>query len=362
MEKWKSPLHEMSQTTLTQLWNDSCAISELTYSLEHGAVGATTNPVIVSNVLKKELPAWEGTIKKMIADNPTDSEDDISWKIIEEMGITGAKLLLPTFEKSKGLKGRLSMQTNPKYWRNAQKMIEQTMYFKSIAPNIQVKMPATKAGIAAFEEVTYRGVSINATVSFTVAQAIAVAEAVERGLARRKKEGLDCSTMNPVCTIMVGRVDDWLKKIAEKKGIITDPGYFEWAGVAVFKNAYRLYQKRGYKTKLLAAAYRNHMHWSEFIGGDVVVTIPYEWQVKFNASDVQSKNRIDDDVNPAIIAELSKKFPDFVKAYDEKGLSIDEFDSYGATRRTLRQFIAAYDDVVKIIRDLMIPDPDLKGM
>lgn len=47
------------------------------------------------------------------------------------------------------------------------------------------------------EEATYRGVSINATVSFTVAQAVAVAEAVERGLARRKAEGLPCDEMAP---------------------------------------------------------------------------------------------------------------------------------------------------------------------
>ena len=361
MAQFKGPLHQMAQTTVTQLWNDSCSVQELSYSIESGAVGATTNPVIVGNVLKKELPAWEGRIKEIITTNPRASEDDVAWKIIEEMGLKAAELLMPIFTANKGLKGRLSMQTNPKYWRDTQKMIDQTIYFSKIAPNIQVKMPTTKASLAAYEEVTFQGVCINATVCFTVAQAVAVAEAVERGLARRKKAGLDCSQMNPVCTIMVGRVDDWLKKVAEKQGVITDPGYLEWAGVAVMKNAYRIYQERGYTTKLLAAAYRNHLQWSEFIGGDVVLTIPYEWQVKFNGSDVESKDRINNPVKPEIIAELRKKFPDFVKAYDENGLNPDEFDSYGATRRTLLQFLAAYDDVVKIIRGIMISDPDIKG-
>ncbi len=67
----------------------------------------------------------------------------------------------------------------------------------------------TKAGIKAVEEATYRGVNINATVCFTVPQALAVGEAVERGLSRREKEGYDTSKMTPVCTIMVGRLDDW---------------------------------------------------------------------------------------------------------------------------------------------------------
>ncbi|MDB5077163.1 MAG: transaldolase, partial [Chloroflexi bacterium] len=50
---YKSPLHQMTQTTPTSLWNDSASIEELTYSIEHGAVGATCNPVIVLGVLKK---------------------------------------------------------------------------------------------------------------------------------------------------------------------------------------------------------------------------------------------------------------------------------------------------------------------
>ena len=49
---FKSPLYEMTQTTPTCLWNDSASIEELTYSIEHGAVGATCNPVIVVGVLK----------------------------------------------------------------------------------------------------------------------------------------------------------------------------------------------------------------------------------------------------------------------------------------------------------------------
>ena len=102
--------------------------------------------------------------------------------------------------------------------------MEQAVHFSGIAPNIIVKIPVTAAGIEAIEEATWRGVSINATVSFTVPQAIAVAEAVERGLSRRGREGKDIAHMGPVCTIMVGRLDDWLKVSAEKEGTIVDPG------------------------------------------------------------------------------------------------------------------------------------------
>jgi transaldolase len=222
-----------------------------------------------------------------------------------------------------------------------------------------VKIPATSAGIAAIEEATYQGVSINATVSFTLPQAIAVAEAVERGLNRRERDGQEIASMGPVCTIMVGRLDDWLKVLVEKNNISIDPGYLEWAGVAVLKKTYRIFRERGYRTRLLSAAFRNHMHWSEFIGGDLVISPPYSWQVRFNASDVEVRSRIDDPVRPEIESELSRKFEDYRRASTENGLSTSEFDSFGPTRRTLRQFVSACHDLDAVVRDVLIPDPDL---
>ena len=150
---------------MTDLWNDSCSIQELTYAIANGAVGATTNPTIVIGVLKKELPAWRDRILAIIDENPTWTEVEVAWGLIEEMAVKGAELLLPVFEREKGKKGRLSMQTNPTFYRNAEAIVQQAMHFDSLAPNIQVKIPVTKAGLAAIEEATYRGVNINATVS-----------------------------------------------------------------------------------------------------------------------------------------------------------------------------------------------------
>ena len=84
------------------------------------------------------------------------------------MGLKGAALLMSIFEREKGRMGRLSMQTNPAFYRNPAALVEQAMHFHSLAPNIQIKIPATAAGIPAIEEVTYRGGTINATVCFTV--------------------------------------------------------------------------------------------------------------------------------------------------------------------------------------------------
>lgn len=359
-EKFKSPLHKMVSTTDTDLWNDSCSVEELTYSISHGAVGATSNPTIVLNVIKQEMHLWKDRINQVIEQNPDWTEVEITWKIFEEIGAKGASLLLPVFEKQEGRKGRLSVQTNPANYRNAPALVEQAIHFDSLAPNIQVKIPVTKVGIQAIEDATCNGVNINATVCFTVPQAIAVAEAVERGLKRREAEGKSVADMYPVCTIMVGRTDDWLKIVAKKEGIITDPYILDWAGIACMKKAYSIYKSRKYRTRLLSAAYRHHLHWSELIGGDLIQTIPYKWQVLFNNSDIEVKERMDDPVASEIIEGLSTHFEDFVKAYDENGLSVDEFDTYGANVRTLRGFTNSYHELQSVIRDFMLPNPEVK--
>lgn len=353
-ENYKSPLHRMTLTTPTVLWNDSCSVEELTYSIGHGAVGATCNPVIVLSVLKQEWDIWKERIPQVILENPYATEDEIAWKLIEEMSVKAAALLRPVFDREKGKNGRLSIQTDPRLYRDAGRIVDQAVHFSELAPNMIVKIPVTKAGVEAIEEATYRGISINATVSFTLPQAVAVAEAVERGLSRREKEGKDITTMGPVCTLMVGRLDDWLKVVAEKENIIANPEIADWAGVAVMKKAYRIYVERGYRLRLLSAAFRHHRHWSEFIGGNVVISPPCQWQKRYNASDVTVENRIDKPVDKAVIDELEKKFTDFRRAYDENGMTIEEFDGFGATVRTLRQFSQATTDLILKIRDIML--------
>lgn len=357
---FKSKLYQMTQQFPTDYWNDSCSIEELSYAVENGAVGATTNPTIVYNVLKKEMPLWKKRILAIIDENPTWDEVAITWQLIEEMAAKAAGLLMPAYERYAGKKGRLSIQTNPAFYRNAEAIAQQALHFNTLAPNMQVKVPVTRAGIQAIEEATYNGVSINATVSFTVPQALAVAEAVERGLNRRTAGGKSIAHMSPVCTIMVGRTDDWVKVVVKRDEIDIDPSYLDWAGIACTKQACSLYNQRGYHTRLLVAAYRHLGHISEFIGGDLIQSIPYEWQLKFNASDIEVRERMSQPVDPRIVEALCDKIPDFRRAYAADGLSVDEFDTYGATVRTLRGFIGSAHDLIAVVRELMLPNPDVK--
>jgi transaldolase len=359
MATLESPLLRMVERTPTQYWNDSCAVDELVYAVERGATGATSNPVIVAEVMKKEKARWAPRVHELAAAHPTWSEVELAWAVVDEMAVAGAAVLQPVFERAAGRCGRISVQTNPANYRDPERMVEQALHFAGLAPNIQVKFPVTSAGLVALEEATYRGVNITGTVSFTVAQAVAIAESVERGLARRAAAGHDVSGMAPIAVIMIGRLDDWMKVLVERDGLSVDPGALNWAGIAAFKRAYAIFRERGYRTRLLSAAYRHHLHWTELVGGDVSLTIPWPWQVRFNRSGIDPLPRMDLPIEPAILDAL-QQIPDFRRAYEPDGLTIPEFDTYGATVRTLRGFIASYHDLLAVVRDVMLPNPDLR--
>jgi transaldolase len=349
-----TPLGLMTKRGPTALWNDSATYSELQTSISWGAVGATCNPVIALGAIRSDLPRWTARIRELAAELPEATESAIGWRLVEEVSLEAARLLLPAFEAHQGVNGRLSMQTDPRLARSAKALADQAEYFASLAPNIIVKIPATGVGVEAIEDATARGVNINVTVSFTVAQAVATGEAIERGLKRREAAGEDTSSVGPVVTIMVGRLDDWLKSVYAKDGLCFDPGYLEWAGIAVVKKAYEEFKARGLRARLLVAAYRNALQWTEFVGGDLVLSPPFAWQERFQASGIDPEPRMDIPVEPRILGALST-MPEFIKAYEADGMTPEEFGDFGATRRTLRQFLTADEELDQIVRDILIP-------
>lgn len=354
------PLADMVTTTPTVLWNDSADLAELSESIGFGAVGATCNPVIAYTTINRWPDVWGPRIAQLAADHPTAGESEIGWAAVRHMSVEAAELLLPAFERHGGRNGRLSMQTDPRLHRDGAAIVEQAVEFSHLAPNIIVKIPATEIGVAAMEEATYRGVSVNATVSFSVPQALAIGEAIERGLRRREAEGLDVATMGPVVTLMVGRLDDWLKVVAQRDDIDVDPAHLEWAGVAAIKRAYHLFQERGYRARVLSAAFRNTLQWSELVGGDLVISPPFAWQQKIQASGMPAVPRIDEPVAPEILASL-ERFSDFRRAYEPDGMTPSEFATFPPTLRTLRQFLAADADLDALVRDVIVTNPDPQG-
>jgi transaldolase len=338
----------------TDFWNDSCDPDELGEAVAEGAVGATSNPVIVYQAVQSARERWIPVLDRLITENPSASEDEIAWMLITEVAATAAAILRPVYDETQRRKGYLSVQVNPKYFRNPGRMVQHARELAAIAPNIAIKIPATESGVAAIEQLTAEGIRINATVCFSVAQAIVCAEAVERGVQRAESAGRDTSTLLPNITIMVGRIDDHLRRVMERDDITIDPGHLNWAGVAVFKKAWQLFRTGPYRSTLLAAAYRYHMHWTALIGERVAQTVPYKWWKQFNIATVAPRVTIAQPLAEERVRLLYDHFADFRRAYDQDGLRPADFERYGASVHTLNQFLSGYHKLLELVRERML--------
>jgi transaldolase len=246
----------------------------------------------------------------------------------------------------------LCVQVSPKFYRSPALMIEQAKALAKIAPNVAIKIPATEAGLAAMEETVAAGINVNATVSFSVAQAVAVAEAFERGMKKAEAWKLDLSELHPYVTIMVGRVDDMLKRAKDKRGVDAAAESLAWAGIAVFKRAHRIFQEKRYRSTLLAAAYRHEGHWSQLIGDDVILSMPYKWWKQFNESATEPTRSIGKPVETAVLRELNK-FDEFRQAYEPGALQPSEFVRFDASASTLNEFLEGYQKLLGLVRARM---------
>ena len=159
---------------------------------------------------------------------------------------------------------------------------------------------------------------------------------------------------------MVGRLDDWVRAVASGTRCCSRPAGRSGRASPCSSGHTRSITERGYRTRLLGGAFRHHLAWTQLLGGDTILTIPPAWQRWLNASGLPVEARIGESVDPAILNELAERVPEFRLAYEPDGLAPDELEDYGASRRTMRQFLAAYADLHAEVRDAILPDPDRK--
>ena len=334
----------------TDIWVDSFHVEDHKQAIEFGSVGVTTSPTWVSRMMLNELQQQKELVKEIANEYPEDNMFEIMWKWTLQMGKERSKIMLPIWKKGNPTKGRFSIQTSILEYRNRQRMIEMAQQIHALGENMQVKIPATEAGIKAMEEATYQGISVMATICFSVDQAI------ERGMKRREKEGKSNKMLNPVCAVLLGMQEDWLKDYAESNNIVVDPGAIHWAGVAVCKEVARIYKARNYKTRILTAYYRHHLHYSQFIGGDIIMTIPLKWQKRLDTSDIKIEETMIKPIAKENIEELKKLTP-FKLAMEEGSLAIDEFDNFPPVVLTIHYFIQCYEEALEVVKENMLPKP-----
>ena len=332
----QSYLDWVIRNTHTQWWHDSAQTAELALGLERGAVGVTTNPYLANLALVKDRAVWAPAIEAVLARNlPPEQKAEALMRIA--VTTTAAKLM-PQFEASHGQSGFVCGQVNPERAGDRDSMLPMARRYHAWAPNIAVKLPATSAGLDVMEDSIAEGITVAVTISFTVPQAIAIGERHMAGIGRAHAKGIQPGKCFAV--VMIGRLDDFLREVAHDTQAAATESDIRFSGLAVVKRAYRIYKERGYQAVLLVAALRGDYHLTELAGADLLMSIAPGIQRGLVSADLPREERIDRPI-PADALERLRQMPEFVRAYEPDGMPPSQFVAFGATQRTLSQFIEA---------------------
>jgi len=315
--------------------------------------GSTTNPPLAWQAIQANLPRWESVAREQARD-ATDPVDHL-WRVYGEVCRAGAERLLPLYRASGGRYGHVCAQVDPRTPTDTGGMLDQAHRLHALAPNIMIKMPATREGIAGLRALAAEGIPTTATLCFSVAQAVAVAEAARAGYAQARAAGHNLDGARCTAALMLGRMEDVprFREEATSRGLALTEEDLRWAGVAVARRMYALYRERGYEAKLLCASMRmgpsldgvTHIwHLEQLAGGGIVLTIFPNIMAAFLRlyRGRPLAARIEEPVPPAVLARLLR-VPYFREAYEEDALPSERFVDLPGVQATGRSFAEAMD-------------------
>lgn len=325
-------LEWINQCTPTRWWHDSGNPDEIELAIRRGATGVTTNPVLTFRSFQSQPEFWNPKVVALGDDFEPEARAEPLLKLVATYA---AEKVRPVYERTNGADGYALGQLNPTRAGDAEGMLAQARRVHSWAENIAVKLPATAAGIEVIEHLAEEGIPICATINVSVSQAIAVAEAYARG----KQKALAAGVKPPLCIVVqqVGRLDDYLRDVAQDMKLGLDESVITMAGLAVAKRTYQIFEQRGYDAVIMPAGLRGAYHLTEMAGGKLLYTINTRVQDMILAADPPQEERISNPVPQDILDQL-RKIPEFVRAYEPDGMKPSEFITYGVAQKLLSQF------------------------
>jgi transaldolase len=224
-----SPLQSIIQAG-TKLWLDSVDPELVKQNRALGATGATSNPIIISDLVK--TGRYDDQLAELMGGAKL-SDDDVAWALTDRVVKAAQEVFRPVWEETRGDDGYVSFEleplledvTNPiPHDERVKRYIELGTKWSGVsssepgrpdpgapaAPNANrmIKVPATPAGLDALEELAARGVSLNVTLVFSMRQYEAARDAIWRGAQRRKS----LERFKSVYSIFISRVDVYTEK------------------------------------------------------------------------------------------------------------------------------------------------------
>ena len=312
--------------TPTRLWINNPTLEEIDLALSAGVKNCTTNPAYCNRLIKNEPGYLRSVIDSVIVH---EKDDDAAADLVYQCAVGR---ILKKFANT----GYVTSQPDPRLEADADRYLKAIGDHIKLAGNYMAKIPVTAAGIKVIEAVLRKGTPVCATEIFSVSQAICVC-----GLHKRVCEEIN-KRVPIYITHITGIFDECLSRYAKLNNIDIAPETLGKAGAAVGRKQYRMIKNRGYDVRMLGGGARGACHFTDFVGGDMDVTLNWSTIKELDSIGFEPVELINEEVSDDIIQELRSKFDDFRKAYDDDALCPEEFEDYRPVALFRNNFLEGY--------------------
>lgn len=329
----------MANDTKSVWWNDSADFAELDAALESGAVGVTTNPVLVCKTLYDNPAFWKPYLADMDRSLTGSAKTE---ELIRRVTVAVAEKFMVHYSEG-GTGGYVCAQVDPTKAGDRETMLAMARRLHRWAPNIAVKLPVTAAGLDVLEECAAEGITVTATVSFTVPQVLAVGERYQKGLQRCRKAGKKEGKCFAV--VMVGRIDDYIRDTVHDSKLtgVLESDIIQ-AGSAIMKRAIAIFKERNYEAIMMPAGMRGAYHVTDLSGADITMSIHPKIQKLLTKVAQPYAEHHQEPVDPEAIKRLMG-VREFVRAYEPDVMPPEEFITFGVVQKTLAQFTENWNSI-----------------
>lgn len=367
MEKFDKLLEYGQSYWLDNLSREIINNGELEKRIKYeGLRGITSNPKIFMKAISSGH-LYDDQVKAL-SDQGKKTEDIYEALAVQDIQ-KACDLMRPVFDASNGEDGFVSLEVSPLLARETERTINEArrLYKEVDRANCMIKIPGTKEGIPAIEQMLYEGININITLLFSIESYEAVAEAYLRALERRVEEGKSVDKIASVASFFLSRIDvlvdkmllnDFIPRLEGDRKIIAG-NLLGRTAIASAKIAYQSFEKKfsGERWKKLAAkgarvqrplwastsnkneAYSNTRYVEPLIGRHTVNTMPGETIEAFKEYGHLFPNTVQQDLDDAY-----RVFDDLKKV----GINLDDITNQ-LVDEGIEKFIEPFNELLETV-------------
>ncbi len=330
----------------TRFWINNPIPGEADKAIAVGAIGCTTNPTYAMKqiLIDDEKDYVLHVVDEVIKDIKDNNEacNLIQQRLVKRI----LDKFFPLYKKNPGKEGFVSIQGNPFADDDPDYIVNEALQYRKLGKNFIAKIPATKAGLKALENLIPENMPIIITEVMGIAQAVYTCEVYQR-------VSKECGKHPPFyLTHITGIFDDHLRNVVKRDNIDISPDILWQAGCILARKQYKIFKEREYSGTMLGGGARGLHHFTEMVGSEMHITINWIGTAdKLIEADPPVVYRMFNPAPPKVVDELLEKIPDFRRAYMEEGLSVDEFEDFGPVALFRDSFVKGWTYMLKTIKE-----------